>query len=235
LNQGNGDFAAFSISKVFWRDEGFREAKRLAGLICPRIPVRGIGRRDGLSDFGDIKGLVEAVFGFLRICGQRWVPATDLPAFHPGKSAHIEIAGSRIGYLGALHPNTAETQGVDANCWIFEVDLGKVLEYCPARATFEELPRFPVVVRDVAIVTDIEFESDRVVDFIARWERADGLIEAVDLFDHYDGDAVPAGKKSLAYSVAYRAADRTLTDAEVNEVHTRLVTALRDSLGVALR
>jgi phenylalanyl-tRNA synthetase beta chain len=87
----------------------------------------------------------------------------------------------------------------------------------------------------VAILTDTQFESDRVVDFVRQWKESDGLIEAVELFDDYAGDTIPAGKKSLAYSIAYRAPERTLTDAEVNEVHTRLITALRDSLGVTLR
>jgi phenylalanyl-tRNA synthetase beta chain len=110
-----------------------------------------------------------------------------------------------------------------------------VLEYCPARVVFEELPRFPVVVRDVAILADVDFQSDRIDQFVRHWDQANGLIEAVQLFDQYVGDAIPAGKKSLAYSVAYRAAERTLTDAEVNEVHAKLVAALQDSLGVTLR
>jgi phenylalanyl-tRNA synthetase beta chain len=110
-----------------------------------------------------------------------------------------------------------------------------VLEYCPARAVFEELPRFPVVVRDVAILTDDRFEADRVVDFVRAWKETDGLIEAVDLFDSYAGETIPAGKKSLAYSISYRASDRTLTDEEVNKVHTRLISALSESLGVTLR
>jgi phenylalanyl-tRNA synthetase beta chain len=92
-----------------------------------------------------------------------------------------------------------------------------------------------VVVRDVAIVTDADFESEQVVRFVRGWKHAAGLLESVELFDQYAGDAVPVGKKSLAFTVSYRAADRTLTDQEVNEVHMKLVAALNESLGVTLR
>jgi len=182
-----------------------------------------------------MKGLVESVLAFLRIDGQSWQPAPDLAAFHPGKTAKIELGGAPVGYLGLLHPNTAETQGVDANCWLFELDLEKVLEYCPARAIFKELPRFPVVVRDVAFLTDMDFQSAKVVDFVRGWKPADGLVEGVELFDYYAGDNIPANKKSLAYSISYRALDRTLTDAEINEVHAKLVSALMLDLGIERR
>jgi len=233
-SQHNGPFAAFSVAKVFWNQDGFREAKRLAAAVCPSLPLRGVGQRGRIAEFEDVKGLLESILEFWRVGPIRCLPATDLPAFHPGKSARIKLGAAKIGLLGLLHPNVAERQGVDANCWLFELDLEKVLEYCPGRAGFQELPRFPVVVRDVAILTETGFESDRVVDFVRRWE-ARGLIESIELFDSYVGDAIPAGTKSLAYSIAYRALDRTLTDEEVNEVHSQLVTALRDGLGVTLR
>jgi phenylalanyl-tRNA synthetase beta chain len=237
IDQGNGEFAGFSMGKVFWRgdDGGFLEAKRLAAVVCPRLPVRGVGNRKQSMEFGEFKGIVEGLFDSMRVTQARWRPASDLASFHPGKSAYIEVGGSLAGYAGLLHPNTAESLKVDPDSWVFELDLDGVLEYCPARVVFEELPRFPVVVRDVAILADVDFQSDRIDQFVRHWDQANGLIEAVQLFDQYVGDAIPAGKKSLAYSVAYRAAERTLTDAEVNEVHAKLVAALQDSLGVTLR
>lgn len=235
LNQGNAEFAGFTLGKVFWRDGTFLEAKRLAAVVSPRLPLRGVGSRKQVLEFTDFKGIVEGLLDFLRVTGAEWTAAVDLSGFHPGKSAYLEIGGKRFGYAGLLHPNTAESQGVDFSCWFFELDLDVVLEYCPARAVFEELPRFPVVVRDVAILTDVDFQSDRVVRFVSDWQQGKDLIEAVQLFDQYIGDAIPAGKKSLAYTVAYRGTNRTLTDAEVNDVHTKLVAALETALGVTLR
>jgi phenylalanyl-tRNA synthetase beta chain len=236
LNQGNGHTAAFALAKVFWEDGGFAETRRLGGAVCPGFPARGIqAAKQRRAEFGEMKGLLETVFDFLRVSGQRWLPAADMAAFHPGKTARIELSGSTIGYLGLLHPNVAETQGVDANCWLFELDLEKVLEYCPARAVFKELPRFPVVVRDVAFLTDSDFQSARVVDFVHDWKAAQGLVEAVELFDCYAGEGIPANKKSLAYSISYRAPDRTLTDVEVNDAHADLVAALIRTFGIQQR
>lgn len=235
LNQGNAEFAAFAVGKVFWREEGFREGRVLAGVVCPRFALRGAGSRKQTVDFADLKGVIESLFDFLRLPAARWVPAPERKALHPGKSARVEIGDKVIGYLGLLHPGTAELQGVAASCWVFEVDLEQVLDYCPRRAVFQELPRFPAVVRDVAILADVDFQADQVIQFIRGWQPGMNLIEAVHLFDQYTGETIPPGKKSLAYTVAYRAAERTLTDAEVNEVHRGLVAALEATLGVTLR
>ena len=100
---------------------------------------------------------------------------------------------------------------------------------------YGELPRFPAVVRDVAIVTEEGFASDRVIHFVLEWNKASQLIEDIRLFDQYVGPPIPPGKKSLAYSLSYRAPDRTLTDAEVNTVHAQLLVALKDALQVETR
>ena len=110
-----------------------------------------------------------------------------------------------------------------------------MLQYCPARIVSKDLLRFPAVVRDVAVLTDASFASDQVIHFVREWGAASQLIEDVYLFDQYGGPPIPAGKQSLAYSISYRAKDRTLTDAEVNEMHTRLIAALRDALHVEPR
>ena len=84
-------------------------------------------------------------------------------------------------------------------------------------------------------MTEDGFRSDQVIRFVREWNASSPLIEDVYLFDQYVGAPIPAGKKSLAYSISYRASDRTLTDAEVNEVHARLIAALKDALHVEPR
>ena len=140
-----------------------------------------------------------------------------------------------MGVVGALHPTIEEALHIAAPCWLFELDLDTLLQYCPPRAIFQELERFPAVVRDVAVVTDESFASDEVIRFVRQWDAASQWIEDIALFDQYVGTPIPAGKKSLAYSISYRARDRTLTDAEVNDVHARLIAALEDALHVELR
>jgi phenylalanyl-tRNA synthetase beta chain len=235
LAQGAEQVAVFSMGKVFWRGEGFCEGRRLAGAICRALPSVGVGARGSHAEFVDVKGIVEMLLDSLAVHDVRWAAATDLSAFHPGKTARIERAGAELGVVGALHPAVEDELKVDGPCWLFELDLDKLLQYCPPRAVYQDLPRFPGVVRDLAVVTEESFASDEVVHFVHAWGAESQLIEDVHLFDQYIGPSIPAGKKSLAYAISYRAPDRTLTDAEVNDMHTRLIAALRDTLHIEPR
>ena len=235
LDLGSSNVALFSLGKVFWRDPSFNEGRRLAAAVCPALPTGGVGSRNIAAEFVDIKGIVEAILGFMAIPNVRWTPLTDLAAFHPGKTARIDIAGESVGILGGLHPRLEDELKVRGPCWLFEIDLDRLLQYSPARIAYRDLSRFPAVVRDVAIVADASFASDQVVRFVREWNREHQLIEDVALFDEYSGPPIPEGKKSLAYSVAYRAADRTLTDTEVNELHRLLIGTLENSLEVEPR
>jgi phenylalanyl-tRNA synthetase beta chain len=236
LDQGAPHVALFSIGKVFWRHDGaFEEGRRLAGALSHALPAAGLDSRAAITEFADAKGIVETVLDFLAVREARWVPAVDLPAFHPGQSARVEVGGALAGIVGRLHPSVQEELKIDAACWLFELDLARLLEYCPTRVVYEELPRFPAVVRDLAVVTEDGFASDQVVHFVREWGKASQLIEDVRVFDQYVGPPIAAGKKSLAYSISYRAPDRTLTDAEVNEVHAQLIAAVTRALHVEPR
>lgn len=235
LDQGVPNVAVFCIGKVFWRAASFSEARRLAFAVCPALPGAGVGSRGLEAEFVDVKGMVEALLGFLAIADVRWTPLTEFAAFHPGKTARIEVAGETVGVLGALHPALEDELKVRGPCWLFEVDLDRLLQYSPPRFTYQDLSRFPAVVRDVAVVTDEGFASDRLVRFVREWNKATQLIDDVCLFDQYSGPPIPAGKKSLAYSVSYRAPDRTLTDSEVNGLHMELIAALKSALDVEPR
>lgn len=225
--------AGFALAKVFWRTEAPREGWRLGIVLAGETPEIGLGTR-GLPGFTDAKGIVEAVLERLRVADRcRWERLADQPSLHPGKSAAIRCDGEVVGVVGCLHPDVeAEMEGRDGD-WVCELDLEKLLTYIPARSRYRELPRFPGVVRDLAIVSDVEFASEQVVDFVRGWGNA--LVEDVALFDQYVGDPIPAGKKSLAYSIRYRSADRTLTDEEVNRAHGELIAALGNALPIELR
>lgn len=234
LDQGAADAALFCLGKVFWRRDTFNEGLRLAAVISRKIPTGGLGGAT-VSEFTDVKGLVEAVLDAVGVPQPSWLPATDLATFHPGKTARIEVDGCQVGVLGCLHPAVGEELKIDAPCWTFELDLDRLLEYCPRRIIYRDLPRFPMVVRDLAVVADENFASDQVIRLVKTWTGGEQLIEDVFLFDQYVGAPIPRGKKSLAYSICYRALDRTLTDAEVNAMHTRLIAAVQDTLHVEPR
>jgi phenylalanyl-tRNA synthetase beta chain len=151
---------------------------------------------------------------------------------HPGRSALAFVGGQRLGYLGQIHPDVCDEIGMPP-FFVFELDLEKSLEYAPRKITTRSLPRFPSVGRDLSLVVERDFQSQRIVDWIKNLREA--LIEHVEVFDEYRGAPVPQGKKSLAYKISYRAEDRTLTDAEINALHQNLVTEIGKVFGAELR
>ncbi len=231
-NQGARGLAAFAVGRVFWRTSELQEAWRLAGVLAGELPRHGLGAAQTAA-FADVKGVVESLLESMHLLERvAWQRYGETP-FHPGASAVLQCAGLTAGVVGALHPEVAFELESDEVCWVFELDIEKLLSYCPRQRVFTGLPRFPAVVRDVAIVVDEDFASERVVQFVRQWRP--GLVEDVALFDAYTGTPIPAGKKGLAYSIAYRAPDRTLTDDEVNALQTELRAALNRELDVALR
>jgi phenylalanyl-tRNA synthetase beta chain len=186
-----------------------------------------------VASFADIKGVVELLLDRLHVLDRIAFEAHGESPYHPGKTATLRCAAATVGVVGALHPEVAAVEDIAEPCWGFELDIEKLLPYCPQQSVFAGLPRFPATVRDVAVVVDEGFPSERVVQFVRQWQPE--LIEEVSLFDSYAGAPIPAGRKSLAYTITYRAGDRTLTDDEVNGLQSELRGALTRELGVALR
>lgn len=231
-DHGARGLAAFTVGRVFWRTNEPQEAWRLAGVLIGEVPRHGLGQ-GRTATFADAKGIVEHLLESMSLLERvEWQRGNATP-FHPGMSAGLRCAGLPVGVVGALHPDAAFELELDSAAWVFELDIEKLLPYCPQQRVFTGLPRFPAVVRDVAVIVDEDFASDRVVQLVRQWRP--GLVEDVALFDAYVGAPIPAGKKSLAYSIAYRAPDRTLTDDEVNALQAELRSALTRELGIALR
>lgn len=237
LSQGADAVALFALGKVFWRaeDGDYRERVHLGGMICPRFAEHGIGWRKKRIEFADVKGVVDCVLEFFRIPAAQYVRAGDVASFHPGKVASVRVESRQFGVLGALHPRLERRYELASPCWAFELDLETVLQYRRAHFAVQSLPRFPAVKRDLAVVVDEGFESGNVIDFVRQWNAGTGIVDSVELVDEYSGAPIPAGYKSLTYSIWYRALDRTLTDPEVNDAHSRLTHMLTQTLGVRLR
>jgi phenylalanyl-tRNA synthetase beta chain len=231
--QGEEWIRAFEIGNVFWSDGEIRERHVIGAVLTGTLPQRGLLREDRAESFYDAKGVVEALLAELRVGGIEWT-SRDLPSFlHPGKAAVVSVERDPLGYVGGLHPRIAKVLDLDPPPWAFELDFEKLESYASRRITFQPLPKYPTVVRDLAIVADERFEAKSVLDTIASC--SDLPVESARLFDLYRGNPLPAGKKSLAYSIAYRAPDRTLTDDEVNRLHRSLIERVTRELGVELR
>jgi phenylalanyl-tRNA synthetase beta chain len=235
LAQRAVSYWAYHIGKVFRLCDGAAPEERLylsAILYGPqaRHGLRVMDER--APEFLDCKGLVEGILELLRISDEVAWDAHALLPFHPGQCAVGRIEGQSFGYLGQLDFHTAEELGVP-QAYVCELDLEKLLEYAPQKIAVCSLPRFPSVGRDFALVVARDFQAQRIVTWIRS--LGDGLIENVEVFDEYRGAPIPEGKKSLAYKISYRAEDRTLTDAEINLRHEKLVADIERAFGAELR
>ena len=148
-----------------------------------------------------------------------------LPALHPYRRAVIRAAGRRIGVIGEVNPAVAAEYGLPGRATFAELDLDAVMGLGGTGKRFSQIPRFPSVVRDIAVIAPESTPAASIMEIIRK--AAGDLLEELRLFDLYRGGQVPLGRRSLAFSLTYRAADRTLTDAEVNAVHA----VVRESLG----
>ncbi len=215
---------AFEIGKGYGRDAGGqpREPRAISLLLCGAWPARGVERIGPPLDFLDLKGCVQNLLAGLGAAGEvvAWRPGPEAAFLHPGKSAAVVVDGRTVGVAGALHPRLAQVVDLPGEVWLCELDFTEVAHYRPRRVGLRPLPRFPAVSRDIAVVVDEVFLAESVLQEIR--DLGDPLIETASLFDCYRGAPIAAGRKSLGYTIAYRAADRTLTDDEVNAAHQRV-------------
>jgi phenylalanyl-tRNA synthetase beta chain len=236
LAQQAESFWAYHLGKVFrLRSDGTAEERQcLSGILYGPRARRGLRTASGSSPgFLDCKGLAEGILELLGIdIATAWSGDDICDALHPGRAASLRLNGKKLGYLGQLHPETSDRFGLPPFV-LFELDFDGLVQYAPRRIQARALPRFPSVERDFAIVIERTFPAQQIVDWIKN--RAEALIQHVEVFDQYLGSPIPEGKKSLAYKISYRADDRTLTDSEVNTLHQSLMDQVVEVFGAQIR
>jgi len=237
LNRQAPNFHAFEIAKVFALEGGAPvERVALGALSYGDYAMAEVGKPAIKASFFTIKGVLEVFLGALGL-GERVsyvAPSDELKFLHPGRSAKVMLDDATVGYLGEMHPREAMERDLTEPCVVCELDLEKFRAYgFTPRGSIEPPPRFPAVRRDLALVIDREFPAAAIIKTIR--ELGSEMLEDVAVFDVYEGQSIASGKKSVALALTYRAKDRTLTDEEVNRVHTALVEAVLTRLGAELR
>lgn len=186
----------------------------------------------GKVDYFDLKGVVENVLNALGITHVSFVRESSNASFHPGKTANLLIRKEVVGTLGEIHPDVQDNYGIDEKCYIAEINLDILYREAVMEKKYKSLPKFPSMSRDIALLVDDEILSSQIEEIIIK--QGGSLVENIKLFDVYKGKQVPEGKKSMAYSIVYRA-NKTLTDNEVNKVHDKILRSLEYNLGAQLR
>ena len=183
-------------------------------------------------DFFAVKGVLEALLRSLGLPAPAFAPATGMP-FHPTRAATVSLAGTAAGAFGELHPDVCERFGVPEGAVAFELSVAPLVAALPGRVKVEELPRFPALLIDLAVVVDEGVSAETVEEIVRQTGAPD--VTSVRLFDLYRGEQVPEGRKSLAFALEIRAADRTLTDEDALTVRGRIVAALGERIGAEIR
>jgi phenylalanyl-tRNA synthetase beta chain len=210
---------------------GLEQRLAVAGIACGDRAQEGWASQGGALDFFDLKGDVEALLDIEPTSAQyAFVPATH-PALHPGQSVLLRREDEPLGFLGALHPELLKQFDLQGPVYLFELDFA--LASKKNLPSFKGLSKFPEVRRDIAIVLEEDVSGARVLE-TAR-QAAGELLVNLKLFDVYRGQGIDTAKKSMALGVVLQHRERTLTDEEVNATMDRMVAALADQCGAALR
>ena len=227
----------FEIGRVYLRDAaaldgplsvaGLRQPVRAAGAAFGHALEEQWGSQARAVDFFDVKADLEAICAPRRLRFE----AEAHPALHPGRSARVLIDGTPAGWLGELHPRWQQKYELPQPVVLFELDADCLAETPlprPARPS-----RFPPVVRDIALLVDAELPAQALLD--AAQAEKPPIVQGVAIFDLYQGQSLPAGKKSLAFRVVMQDTERTLTDAEADSARQALVELWGRRFGAKLR
>lgn len=187
----------------------------------------------GAGDFFVMKGVVEE---FLDKIGmhekEEYDPKSGKPFLHPGRQADIIYKGTVIGYLGEVHPAVADTYGIGERAYVAVLEIPAILEFATFDRKYEGIAKFPAVSRDISMVVPKDVLAGEIERVLVQ--RGGKILESYNLFDIYEGSQIKDGFKSLAYSITFRAKDKTLEENEITAAMKKILNGL-ESLGIELR
>lgn len=227
LNRKQERVRLFEIGACFYQSgQQYNEITRLGGLCYGSAIPEQWGDDGRAVDFFDVKAEVEALTN-----GRAQFRAAEHPALHPGQSAEVWLDGRAIGWLGVLHPRWLQHYGLQKNVVLFELEVSALLHRQVAR--FGEVPKFPPIRRDLAVVVDESVVLDDMIQ--AMRSGADSIVSEIALFDVYRGKGIPENKKSLAFLVLMQDTQKTLTDQDADAATEGLLKILTHKFGAILR
>ncbi|MCT0474720.1 phenylalanine--tRNA ligase subunit beta [Lactococcus cremoris] len=232
-NRKNADVAIYEIGNIFLPNaDDIRptEVPNLAFAISGNVVDKSYNGQAVPVDFYYAKGIVENLLETYEEV--EFVPTNNQAAMHPGRTAVININGRLAGFVGQIHPATAKKYDV-AETYVASLDMKVMLEELPAQTIFNDIPKVQAVHRDIALLIDAEVTHAQIVSVI-KSSRVKTL-KQVELFDIYQGKNLPAGKKSMAYSLTFQPAENTMTDDEITAAVNKITKNLVEKLNVEIR
>lgn len=187
----------------------------------------------GDCDFFTLKGVLEDIMNALGLKGMsEYAPTTEHPFLHPGRQANVSLNGERVAYIGQVHPEVMDNYSMKGEVYVAVIDMPVLVEKATFDRKYEGVAKFPAMKRDLSMVMKKEIFVGQ-LEKIFR-EKGGKLLESYELFDVYEGNQIEKGYKSVAYSLTFRAKDRTLEEAEVSKIVDKILKELQN-LGIELR
>lgn len=220
----NEEFAAFEFGNTFFAngEEPPKEVKSMVGASYGKD-----------EDFFTIKGRLEGILLGLGVKGQEYHVEKSNGTFHPGRCAIVKAKDQTLAIIGEVHPTVLERYGIKKRVYLFEIFVEELKLSSNPEIVYKSIPKFPSVLRDIALVCEKKTYVSEIEGVIKKYGKK--LLEEVKLFDIFEGEQIGKDKKSVAYSLKFRAADRTLTDEEINPIIEKILTQLEIELGAKLR
>ncbi len=223
-NNRNPEAALYEVAQEFLPTQADQLPEEKPGVI--------LGAYGGGWDFYALKGRVEALLEKLGVHEVEYRPCTHNPAYHPGRCAAIVVGEETIGGIGEIHPEVCENFEIGTKVYAAQLDGNALFRLHSEEKSYTPMPRFPASTRDLAVICDEALPVAEIEKAIRR--HVGKLLEKVQLFDVYRGAQIPAGKKSVAYALILRAADRTLTVEECDKAMAQALEGLKE-VGAEIR
>ncbi|MBU0686445.1 MAG: phenylalanine--tRNA ligase subunit beta [Candidatus Margulisbacteria bacterium] len=234
-NWQTAETAIFELDKIFKSDKGKESQEEVCAAVClTALPLKSIWKKEDKQkiDFYTLKGMLENVLSTAQVSNFEIKPLVH-QFLQPGTAAVCRVGKSEVGYLGKLHPDIQSNYGIKNPVYVFEINLSQLFKHANLAKKYVPLAKYPSVARDIAMIVSSETAYDLVKDVILG--AAGKLVEEIKLFDFYTGKPVPEGYYSLALRVTYRDKQKTLSDTEVNKIHTKVLDKLKNLLKVEIR
>ncbi len=223
-NRGNSEGQFFEIQKTYHQEPVGELPSEQIQLV-----ISEYGKD---KDFYDLKGKVESVLSLCGIKNYKFLPEGS-ETWHPGRKAQVVIEDDIIGEIGEIHPNVVKNYDLPKRVYVADLSFNKLAQYANDEISYQDLPIYPDITRDLAFIIDKNILSDDLRQVI--FDNAGKNLESIELFDVYTGNQIPEDKKSLAYKLVFRNPNRTLKDIEVNEAVDNIIKAVQEDLRGELR
>ena len=227
--------ALYEEGRVFlpMGDERPVEQEHLAAAVTGQMVANSWNKKDQPADFFQLKGIVERYLKNMGIAGKiTYVPTSDRQEMHPGRTADIMVDDQLVGFIGQVHPQTAKEYKIPET-YVFELNLELLLAAPKIENEYTPISKYPSITRDIALLVDDDVENATIVEAIKQ--KSGAYLKDIHLFDVYAGSHLPAGKKSLAYTLTYQDDKGTLTEDQVNTAFDKVTAYLQDKVDAEIR